>query len=417
MFFRKRKGFTFIELSVTVLITSLLFAGTSIVFSKIREIAQINETKAKLDEITKALKVYFLENQKLPCPAGLKLTESRMAFGVGSCTQNTSDGIYVSSTLVYGAVPIADLQIAPDFSYDSWDNKFSYIVDTNFTTSSATFASSSGTNAIVMNKLDSDVGDAGDETIANNIIVAIISHGLNGKGAFRETLQNTPLPTNGGTNVYDEYDNIYYDSFDNNFIDDFHTSSYDDVLYYFNKEYFTKSLAIERIGCVEANIPDYTYTANGVEQTISWATSGNCTGGLCDYLAEVQAQSGCVSGDYPDHYLSKNPTSPYYPSRVCLKNGQWSDVIYGCIQGCGDTDGDVSLLTALNGIDPDDNAYVIGDLDGTTTPWMRTGLNEDVILECDTNKVGYVKLTCQSGGSWVAGSPSGNCIDVGDLIP
>jgi prepilin-type N-terminal cleavage/methylation domain-containing protein len=423
---KNKKGFTFIELSVVILIVSILFAGTSVIFSKIRGTAQTNETKARLKEIEKALKVYFLENGFLPCPAGLLLTEFDDDFGTGSCTENATNGIYLSNDLLYGAVPFVDLGIAPDFSFDGWNNKFSYIVDNNFNTETD-FEQNSDNLKIIINNVDSkidddtdgDVMDEGDddEIVKRNAILVIISHGLDGQGAYRKQLRNI-LPTDGGSDKYDQYDNIFVASFDNNFVDNIKTSNFDDILKAFDRNDFIKGVGIEEIGCLIEDITTYTYDMNGSDTDISWPTTDtDCPNGLCPHEQELMASDSCNSGDYPNHYFSRNTASPFNPAKKCLKNGRWSDIMFECEQGCGQA----NILTILNNLNTgNETDYTLDNIDNDDSSdstdddmddnlWQRVGLDEEVVLRCTDGKTGYVTLKCQTDGTWIG--VSGNCSD------
>ena len=445
---KNKRGFTFIELSIVILIISLLFAGTSVIFSKIRGATQTNETKERLYKIKKALEIYFLENQILPCPAGLKLTSSDDGFGVsGACIEALNEGIYLNNNIVYGAIPFRDLGIYPDLTYDGWGNKFSYVIDTRFT-DSATFIETSGEGIIEIYNLDNNIDDDGngldvndkddEKIIRNNAIVVIISHGMNRKGAFKQTTQN--LFTLDDVNTFNESDNIIDEEntpfFNNEFVDDFRTETFDDILTYFDKENFYNSIKIERVGCLETNIPDYNYDANGTPTTITWTGSNECTNGLCEYEEGVQSQTTCTPGSYPDHYFSRNSEGSN-PLKKCLKSGVWSEVKYPCIPGCGEND----LLDALDDIDAGDDPYTIANLDNINQPWLKVSYGEDIVLKCDGSKIGYVRMTCQDNtgtgteGKWIqttsdeadcsticksgncTNNCSGNCNDNTAIIP
>lgn len=400
---KNNKGFTFIELNVVMLILAVLFAGASITFSKLRSTSYSNDTKSKMDKIEKALKVYFLENSRLPCPAGILLIESDVNFGVsGACmVEDAVNGVYLNGDIFYGAIPFKDLGISPELTYDAWGNNFSYFVNGFFVASEDSFAETSGKEENI------SILDTDGNTVKANVIVAVISHGVNGYGSFKDGVQRDTIDSETSTD-YDENDNIFYQdisdatSFDNILIDDFAEADFDDILRYFDKESFAKDIEIERIGCMQDDITDYVYTAGGLERTITWSSKS----GFSEYEDIVGSTDACYS-DATNYFFSSSPSSSHNPARRCLKNGQWSDVMYGCIEGCGDT---TALVSALNTITSNFDPYDTSHLD-TDEPWLRVALGEDIVLKCTGNKTGYVKMSCTAGGSWAVPVDSGNCVD------
>lgn len=127
---KKNKGFSLVELSVVILIISLLlvfsFEGSQYFLIN----NQIRATNVKLNTIQKAIEMYIRRTGHLPCPSYLN---QDTGLGVEECyskTTNASDGLFVGSDIavVTGGIPYRDLELSADMSYDSWGSKFVYSV-------------------------------------------------------------------------------------------------------------------------------------------------------------------------------------------------------------------------------------------------------------------------------------------------
>jgi prepilin-type N-terminal cleavage/methylation domain-containing protein len=65
------KAFSLLELSIVILIASILVTGALSVSSSMTDERKIIITKDRMDVIYKALGTFLLKNKRLPCPASL----------------------------------------------------------------------------------------------------------------------------------------------------------------------------------------------------------------------------------------------------------------------------------------------------------------------------------------------------------
>lgn len=137
---RLKTGFSLIEMSIVILIISILISGAISVSSAALNNAKIKVTQDRFDAIYKALGSFVAKNYRLPCPASLKLTKANANYGDeeggGDC-ENEGDGIYASTTqphIIYGMVPVAALGLSDDMAEDGFGTKIGYIVHSGFTT-------------------------------------------------------------------------------------------------------------------------------------------------------------------------------------------------------------------------------------------------------------------------------------------
>lgn len=173
----RNKGFTLLELSIVLLIASMLATFSVGIGKFFLEQNKIRATQIKLRTIANALDIYLIQHNQLPCPAGLKKSTG---VALDSCSSSdTTNGVYVNNDVARGWVPYKDLGLTPDAVYDEWNNKIVYSVP------------------VVMlsdfNELDDDFNGI---TVYNNTnnsskiteyaIYTINSHGKNGFGAFNK---------------------------------------------------------------------------------------------------------------------------------------------------------------------------------------------------------------------------------------
>jgi len=93
----KWSGFTLLEMSIVLVIISVVASGAMVVFANSLAVRQVNDTKAKLAAIQTALYDYRVANDRLPCPTDATLALTDINFGLeiagpGNCG-GTSPGV------------------------------------------------------------------------------------------------------------------------------------------------------------------------------------------------------------------------------------------------------------------------------------------------------------------------------------
>src|SRR3989338_4936733 len=133
----KKSAFTLIELSVILLVLSILAIGVLLVTTTNVENKKIAITKKRMETIYKALAVYVIKEGNLPCPASLINKKDATNYGVligteGDCSNDlASDGVYASSAqsnIIYGAVPVISLSLPIEMAEDGFGGKIIYAV-------------------------------------------------------------------------------------------------------------------------------------------------------------------------------------------------------------------------------------------------------------------------------------------------
>lgn len=268
-------AFTVIELSVVILIIAILMFG-SFSSSGMVNSAKINVTKNRIDVVYKALGNFLLINKRLPCPASI-LTPRRGA-NYGKEIRNPAGqgcagtGIYASSTsassssfLVFGMLPTYDLNLGEDFAEDAFGNKIGYFIDQRFTydfisvpdpnLTLASFGTTNYKNIMwIKNK-----NNNGEILINGDAIVTLVSGGVNGFGAFKNTgIQNAH------SSLLEEAENelVVEQGFNKVFFNDFNDSeSFDDIVFFKTRNDFVNDFnAMFLIPCKGNDIADSDFT-------------------------------------------------------------------------------------------------------------------------------------------------------------
>ena len=233
-----RKAFSLIELSIVILIISILISGAMSVMTSSHNKSNINVAHDNIKKIKEALEIYVRVNHKLPCPAPLidiKAKTSTYAVAGGSDGSCSISGIYTSASqtnLVYGMAPVQTLNLSMDTSEDGSGNKIAYVVDKRFTDSSAFVGDILGSI---------QVKEAIDDTLTRNntseAIYLLISNGINQSGSFgvNSSIQNIAVGgdyetynyavPNNPTDVSAVFDSQFY-------VNDLSGDIFDDVIYY-----------------------------------------------------------------------------------------------------------------------------------------------------------------------------------------
>ena len=184
---RKQSAFTLVELAIVLVLVGLLVAGGIGVLSSIRTTKGIGETREQLEEVVRALRVFLVRNNRLPCPAIATLPDTDPNHGVEDCTSTTAITAIGETTNRRGVIPFRTLQLGGTVSpFDGWNQQYTYQV-----VESATGDGSLSELAWLGNV---ELQDSDGDAITEDGVVAIVSHGANGNGAFLANGNQAPEP-------------------------------------------------------------------------------------------------------------------------------------------------------------------------------------------------------------------------------
>jgi prepilin-type N-terminal cleavage/methylation domain-containing protein len=191
----RHTGFSLVELTIAVLIASILLTMGLAAFSMQVEATALSATQKRQDTIKEALIAYLRTHRRLPCPETTALNGSPPT---GAESRGTSNPPQCLS--FWGTLPFATLGLSRDTALDGYGNYFTYYVSAAAINSEPdwTLTSRSGVPGF-------NVGNPGRFAIterigaalvpatnaANLAAAVIVSHGKNGSGAF--TLKGTRI--------------------------------------------------------------------------------------------------------------------------------------------------------------------------------------------------------------------------------
>ena len=385
----KNFGFTLIEMSITILILSILMVGGINFQIKLTNNSRENITANKLKTIENALNEYMLKYRRLPCPAGLLVSDSNSDYGKELRNNGcyAEDSSFINENIIYGAIPNRTLGLTDDYGVDGWKNRIIYVVDKNYG-ESKTFLSS-GNKAITIQNLNAD-------TLTDRAVYVLLSGGENENGMFKNGIQK-----NINNSLKDSI-NSFKNDFSKVFVKDIKNDSYDDIVHYRTKKDFAYKLDLQDMPC---NLKDLAL----LDSDWDYASNSLCQNGICKNGTILPSKNGCPS---VSNY-SKNPdidadTDSYNPVRRCLKYGEWSDIIYPCGEGCGESN--IASITGGGFASSNQlrNAIDINYL-------KRAKKGEEITLECINNDmVGYITLLCKDNGTWEY--RNGSCVNSNKAI-
>jgi prepilin-type N-terminal cleavage/methylation domain-containing protein len=314
-----KKAFSLIELSIVIVIVSIMITGVlSVSVSSINN-AKIKTTNDRMKEVYKAMGNFLLVNKRLPCPAAItkvKSVDSDYGAEVGGGSGCSGEGVYQSatvSTLVYGMVPVRALGLANDMAEDGFESKFTYIVDKDMTNTfeatptlgNATFSTGTYTSILTIN----DKPGGGTQAITVDAIMALISHGANKSGAFNanSATQNTRSSNadelENDATTFDNAPTPKTAAFDIIIISSSADSDvFDDIVFFKRRNDFVQDFSSMFLIPCEGDTDTGSFTANTSDVY---------------YGQVVTSGSGC--------------TSPAVRSRKCEAYGSWSIINDSCI--------------------------------------------------------------------------------------
>ena len=195
---RRQPGFSLVELALVMLIVSLLLAGILVPLSIQREVRDYGETKRKMDQINEALMGFVLVNGRLPCPASATVADGTAGAGTELLAVNVC-------TSYIGVIPWVTLNVPET---DEWGGRFTYKVNSVFADAiaAATYGCVPTINPTQSSFALCSSGDMSIQSrtpapakaqyaLTNTTLPAVfISHGKNGKGAYRTNGTQIALP-------------------------------------------------------------------------------------------------------------------------------------------------------------------------------------------------------------------------------
>lgn len=332
--FKNHKGLTFMELSIAILLLSIIATSATLFYTSLYETNGVSLTEERLKVVQKAINIYVLEKGHLPCPADPAVDVKSSGFGGenlstpgdtdSECTGLSSDDIY------FGAVPTKALNLSNKYALDGWGNKISYFVRLDFATDESTFTTTtynSSTNLTINTN-----GTTGGTVVESNAIYALVSHGYNGRGAYTNSGGQIAFTTRAGEGVGEESylsedTNRYQSTFDETLVQDLYDENFDDFIVFKTKMSLIYDAGWEAIGCLGNEISNTEYSVNGTN--ITW--TGSAITEIGDSLAS-DVDCSTPTGDWVS--LNPNAGNDNKPERVCGPYGRWSNIIYECILGC-----------------------------------------------------------------------------------
>jgi len=339
---QKQQGFSLIELAILITVLSLVMAASVgwLFPASYEESEKIRITRERLKTLRQSMHGYRVLFERLPCAARHDVADDNINFGAENCS-NT-----YGSNLNRGMVPVRTLGLSPDYAYDGWGRRFTYHVaeaicgldasgyPTNC--SSLRYEQPVGTNYLTVNSFNranlggsSDPDSAGEWlAIATNVAYVILSHGMNGDGAWMPSgAQRDIGAVNNRQDENSDADRIYYTSpYDAAFDDIVLFETTEQIERYtvdFEEYTLTPTDCQEIYGYIGAMTPaEATTMDTEFDNFFGYYTNANA--GILELAWHMQWT--CLAL-YPDDYLSnlhrcpgyddaKPPSSPVIPART-----------------------------------------------------------------------------------------------------
>jgi prepilin-type N-terminal cleavage/methylation domain-containing protein len=184
---RPQSAFTLVELTIVLLIVSILLAGVLMPLSIQTEVRKYGDNKKTMDQIGEAIMGFVMVNGRLPCPASKTIANGSANAGVELLTGN-------ACTSITGVIPWATLNVPET---DEWGGRFTYRVSSTFADTYANLTwgctpavtpASPTSFALCANgdlKVASRTTAKAAYDLTSLVLPAVfISHGKNGYGAY-----------------------------------------------------------------------------------------------------------------------------------------------------------------------------------------------------------------------------------------
>lgn len=197
---RNDKGFTLVEMTIVVVLMGILMTLGMAVFDTQLSNAASSGTRKNQEILKDALVAYLRDNKRLPCS---EISALNGMAPTGQETRQSAGDPATSCASYWGTVPYTTLGLPRDTAIDGFGNLFTYFISSAQSTAepdwTLTQKSASVPGFSVGNPGRFGITDNGVATTlsANLAVVAVVSHGKNGLGAYTIKGTRNELPASG----------------------------------------------------------------------------------------------------------------------------------------------------------------------------------------------------------------------------
>ena len=178
------KGFSLVELTIVLIIVSLLASGLLFGIAAQRNAAETSDARRQLENIHEALVGYAMANGRLPCPAPASIPNSDANAGKAIDVDENNK----FCTTDHGVLPWVTLGIPET---DPWGNRFSYSASRAYTQFKSPEAQASFSLASVGN-INVKESAGSTTSIASELPAVVVSHGSMSAGAYQSSGAKLP---------------------------------------------------------------------------------------------------------------------------------------------------------------------------------------------------------------------------------
>ena len=200
---KQQDGFTLIDAAIALMLIGILVAPLVQTYHTWQRTADRDTTQGNLRIADDAIRDFYFNNQRYPCPADPTLNPTNANYGQEDCSGTNAniasapvvdiDGDGTVDNVWIGAVPFQSLKMTPSEALDAWRNKLVYAVSdiqTNMATFNAGFGiitiNQTNTMSIAVPGADQSCSNPPVPTSTTNIHYALFSNGPQGVGGFTD---------------------------------------------------------------------------------------------------------------------------------------------------------------------------------------------------------------------------------------
>jgi prepilin-type N-terminal cleavage/methylation domain-containing protein len=270
----KQKGFSLVEMASALVIISVIAGSALSVAVNQDDSIKATQTRMKMDAIEKALSSFVKINKRLPCPADGSLALSHASFGLerkaAAVCDDTSPYYGGAGGIVGGVVPIRSLGLPDEFMMDGWGRRMAYVVN-GFMARDVTQAVNI-INVTGANESHIDIMGADGAVKTTDAAYALISHGVNGYGAWLRNGASQIFLT--GMSAHELENNhltaaATITAYDGEFMQKYQTEDFDDIVRFKTRKHLLHDAGAISLGAVCES------AANEINNTTS-----NCSGAV-----------------------------------------------------------------------------------------------------------------------------------------